>query len=158
MVRVSGQSHTLTQQITAGEKNEFNFIADEPVKLGGDNKGPTPYDLILSALGSCMSMTMFMYTRRKKWPLESVEIELDHNRIHAKDCEACETKSGMLDEIHVKIKLNGALSIEQREKIFSIAKRCPVHNTLTKEVVLRSSLEKAHNLEPLSAGVNLQSL
>lgn len=150
MIRVSGQANMLTQQITAGESGEFSFVADEPVRLGGSNKGPTPYDLILSALGSCMSMTMFMYARRKAWPLKGVEIELDHNRIHAKDCEDCETKIGMLDEFYVRVKLTGALSGEQREKIFSIAKRCPVHTTLTREVKLHDILERVSGAEPLN--------
>lgn len=141
MVRVSANSEALTQEIVLGEKSEFYLTADEPVNVGGRNKGPTPYELILSALGSCMSMTMFIYSQRKDWPLKNVEIELNHKRVYAKDCVECETKTGMLDEIDVRIKLTGDLTSDQRQSIFAIAKRCPVHNTLTKEVMIRNQLD-----------------
>ena len=80
-----------------------------------------------------------MYAERKGWPLDAVEVRLRHDRIHAEDCADCETESGMLDEIHMEIQLEGELDEAQRERLMSIALRCPVHRTLTSEVKIRST-------------------
>ena len=80
-----------------------------------------------------------MYAERKGWPLKAVEVRLRHDRIHAEDCADCETGSGMLDEIHMKIGLEGDLDEAQRERLMSIAQRCPVHRTLTSEVKIRTT-------------------
>jgi putative redox protein len=85
-------------------------------------------------------MTLALYARRKQWPLEGVSIELRHSRIHAKDCEECETKEGMLDRIERDIMLQGPLSAEQRQRLLEMADRCPVHRTLTSEINIRSRL------------------
>lgn len=117
---------TYTTQITT---ERHAFFADEPSPVG-DDQGPTPYELLLGALGSCTSMTLLMYARRKGWPLTGVQIELAHGRDHARDCEDCEEATSSLETIERRIHLEGELSDEQRERLMEIAKRCPVHKTL----------------------------
>jgi len=125
-----------TQRITAGE---HVFLADEPVSNGGGDAGPNPYDLLLSALGTCTAMTVRMYADRKGIPLERTTIRLRHDRIHAQDCEECETEKGLLSQITRDIHLEGDLTDDQRAKLMAIADRCPVHRTLTSEIVVRTN-------------------
>jgi len=113
--------------------SQHSIIIDEAKDVGGDGKGPDPYDLLLSALGGCTSMTIMMYARRKGWPLEGVQIKLNHEKIHAKDCDECELQEGKLDQISKTIFLHGNLTQEQKEKLLEIAQRCPVNRTLTTE-------------------------
>jgi putative redox protein len=129
-------SGTYTQQITLGH---HQLVADEPRPIG-DDAGPTPYDLLLAALGSCTSMTVRMYADRKGWPLEGVRVILRHSRIHAEDCATCETTKGWIDHIDRGIELTGELDDSQRERLLQIADRCPVHQTLTSEVDIATSL------------------
>jgi uncharacterized OsmC-like protein len=136
-VIVEGGATGLAQEIAAGR---HRLVADEPVEAGGTDAGPSPYELLLAALGSCTSMTLSMYARRKRWPLERVTVRLRHARIHAQDCAECETKEGMLDRIEREIALTGPLSGEQRERLLEIANRCPVHRTLVSEVDIRTRL------------------
>jgi putative redox protein len=110
------------------------LLADEPVAAGGGDTGPGPYDLLLAGLGACTSMTMRLYAERKSLPLERVTVTLSHSKIHAQDCAACETKSGMLDQIDRVISMEGALNADQRQKLMEIADKCPVHRTLTSEI------------------------
>ena len=110
------------------------FLGDEPTSVGGDDAGPTPYELLLAALGTCTSMTLRMYADRKGWPLGPVKVRLSHDRIHAKDCEACESTEGRVDRIVRELALPGDLSAEQRTRLLEIADRCPVHRTLESEV------------------------
>jgi putative redox protein len=110
------------------------LLADEPVAAGGGDTGPGPYDLLLAGLGACTSMTMRLYAERKSLPLERVTVTLSHSKIHAQDCAACETKSGMLDQIDRVISMEGALDADQRQKLMEIADKCPVHRTLTSEI------------------------
>jgi len=110
------------------------MLADEPVAAGGEDSGPGPYDFLLTALGTCKSMTMRLYADRKSLPLERATVTLNHSKIHAQDCAECETKEGMLDQIDVAIGLEGALDAEQRKRILEIADKCPVHRTLTSEI------------------------
>lgn len=127
---------TYTQEIIAGG---HRLIADEPRPFG-DDAGPSPYDLLLSALGACTSMTVRMYANKKGLPLEQVRVSLRHSRIHAQDCADCETKQGMVDHIDRDIELIGDLDDAQREKLLSIAERCPVHRTLTSSVHVSTTL------------------
>jgi putative redox protein len=129
-------SGTYTQQITLGN---HRLVADEPRPIG-DDAGPTPYDLLLAALGSCTSMTVRMYADRKGWPLEGVRVTLRHSRIHAEDCATCETTKGWIDHIDRGIELTGELDDSQRERLLQIADHCPVHQTLTSEVDIATSL------------------
>ncbi len=116
--------------------------ADEPLSVGGNDSGPTPYDFLLAGLGACKSMTMRMYAERKGWPLQRATVTLRHEKIHAEDCETCETETGKVDRIDTAISLSGDLTDEQRQKIFEIAERCPVHQTLKHEINLTAKLTK----------------
>jgi len=109
------------------------LILDEPKEVGGDDKGPSPYEVMLAALGACTSMTMLMYARKKGWDLQDVEIDLSHEKIHAEDCSTCETKTGRLDKITRDIRIRGNINDEQKNRLLEIAELCPVHKTLTSE-------------------------
>lgn len=109
------------------------LVVDEP-RPDGDDLGPSPYELLLAALGACTSMTLRMYARRKGWPLTEVQIELTHEREHLRDCEDCDEDDRQLDRITRRIHLEGALSDEQRARLIEIAQRCPVHRTLMSAV------------------------
>jgi putative redox protein len=107
---------------------------------GGTETGPTPYDLLLAALGSCTSMTIALYARRKQWPLNSVTIRLRHSRVHAEDCAACETHDAKLTVIDREIELDGPLDESQRARLLAIANRCPVHLTLGSRIDVKTRL------------------
>jgi putative redox protein len=126
----------LQQEITAGA---HRFLADEPLAAGGGDSGPNPYDLLLAALGACTAMTLRLYAERKALPLDRVTVRLRHGRIHAADCETCETREGMIDRIERAIALEGALDAAQRARLLEIADKCPVHRTLTSEVDIRTT-------------------
>ena len=116
-----------------------SFITDEPVAAGGEDAGPDPYTLMLAALGSCISMTLKLYARRKQWPLESVTVHLRQSRIHSKDCQECmQNQDGFVHRIERMVSLTGPLSEEQRARLQEIAHKCPVHRTLTSEIVIVS--------------------
>ena len=116
------------------------FIADEPVSYGGSDHGPTPYDLLLAALGTCTSMTIKMYADRKNIPLDSVRIEMEHSREHPEDCEDCDKKGVPIQSIDRAIELSGDLTEEQRQRLMEIADKCPVHKTLEGELHIYSTL------------------
>ncbi len=132
----------LQHEVTIGD---FKFIIDEPKDYGGDNKGPSPYKMLLAALGSCTSMTMLMYARRKAWDVQSIEIDLKHEKIQAEECENCETKAGKLDKITRYIKVKGNINEEQRQRLLAIAEKCPVHKTLTHESIIVDKIETSSN-------------
>ena len=133
-VAVRGDAGRFLQEVVSGK---HNLRADEPVSAGGSDAAPGPYDYLLIALGVCTSMTVGLYARRKQWPLENIIVSLRHSRIHAKDCEECDTKQGMLDQIDTEIELTGSLTAEQHAKLMEIAAKCPVHRTLTSEINIR---------------------
>jgi putative redox protein len=117
------------------------MVADEPVSMGGTNLGPAPYDYLMAGLGACTAMTLRMYSDRKEWPLDGVTVKLKHQKIHAADCETCETKEGKLDQIEREIELAGGLDDQQKQRLIQIADRCPVHRTLHSEIVIKTELK-----------------
>jgi putative redox protein len=113
------------------------LVTDEPVSAGGDGDGPDPYTLLLGALGSCVSMTVTLYARRKGWPLERVTVRLRQNRMHAKDCANCSPETeGFIHRIERSVTLEGNLTEEQRARLQEIAHKCPVHKTLTSPIMI----------------------
>ena len=134
-VVVSSESG-LAQEISSGK---HRWRADEPAPFGSDT-GPSPYELLLAALGACTSMTLRLYAQRKEWDLRRVTVRLQHSRIHAVDCMECETKEGFLDRIDLEIELSGNLDDPQKRRLLEIAEHCPVHRTLTSEINVRTSL------------------
>jgi putative redox protein len=125
----------LQNEVRYGENQ--TLIIDEPKDAGGDNAGPDPYTLLLSALGGCISMTVTLYARRKAWPLERVTVRLRQQRIHAKDCVECqESTEGFVHRIERSVTVEGDLTDEQRTRLQEIAHKCPVHKTLTSSIVV----------------------
>lgn len=129
----------LQVQIKAGN---HTLIADEPLGVG-DDAGPDPYALLLSSLGSCKVMTVLMYARKKGWPLEDVEVSLETYKIHARDCENCESDpDAMVSMIEAEISFSGDLTDEQIDRLGEISTHCPVHRTLTGEIKIKTKVNK----------------
>jgi putative redox protein len=135
-VVVSGSSGFL-QNISVGP---HLFQADEPIEFGGNDVGPTPYELFLAGLGACTGITLRMYADQKGWPLQDVRVRLAYSRIHAEDCKECDSSEAMIDHIEREIEFTGALSAEQRQRLLDIADKCPVHRTLTSKVQIHTTL------------------
>jgi len=112
--------------------------ADEPVGYGGQDSGPSPYEFLLAALGACTAMTMRMYATHKKLELTRVSVRLNHDKIHAEDCEHCETREGRIDRIERHLEIEGNLTEDQRNALLRIADRCPVHRTLHSEIDIQT--------------------
>ncbi len=129
-----------TSQVLA---SGHGLLLDEPLAVGGNNLGPTPYDYLLAALGGCTGITLRMYADRKGWPLDAVEVHLRHAKIHAQDCESCENADGRIDQITRELKLEGDLQPEERQRLMEIAEKCPVHRTLHNEINVVTDLISA---------------
>jgi uncharacterized OsmC-like protein len=136
-VVVRGSVAGFAQEITVGSHRLFS---DEPKSAGGNDAGPSPYELLAAALGACTSMTLGMYARQKHWPLASVTVRLRHSKVHPTDCANCESTEALLDRIDRDIELTGDLSEEQRAKLLEIADKCPVHRSLTKAIAIHTRL------------------
>jgi len=122
----------------------LTLVTDEPAELGGEGAGPDPYTLLLAALGSCVSMTVTLYARRKGWPLERVRVRLRQRRVHAKDCAECGSDSAdFIHHIERAVELEGDLTGEQHARLQEIAHRCPVHRTLTSEIAVTEMSEQS---------------
>jgi len=130
---------TYRTEIKAGR---HSLVADEPEDVGGDDDGPSPYDYLLAALGSCTGITLRMYADRKEWPLDETIVRLSHDRIHAEECKDSETEEGRVDHVTREIDVRGDLTDTQRERLFEIANKCPVHRTLHSEVNVKSMLRE----------------
>ncbi len=137
-MKITAKSSTNFQvRIKAGS---HEFIADEPLGIG-DDAGPDPYSLLLGSLAACTIMTVQMYARRKKWPLQDVELSLSTRKVHAKDCEDCESDpNARVDIIDRQIRFKGDLTPDQIDRLTNIASKCPVHRTLTSETVIRTEV------------------
>jgi uncharacterized OsmC-like protein/alpha/beta superfamily hydrolase len=127
----------LLQRVRAGR---HVLVADEPVVVGGEDAGPGPYEYLLAALGACTSMTMRLYAERKGIKADRFSIRLSHRKIYAEDCADCETKDGTIGEITRDITIEGDVPEDARARLMEIADRCPVHQTLTHEIKVRSRL------------------
>lgn len=123
--------------------NGHHIIADEPEPVGGGNLGPSPYDLLVSGLGACTCMTLRMYAARKKWPVDSISVGLQHQKIHVDECRNCETQDKRLDKIDLEIEIKGDLSPDQRKRMLEIAEKCPVHRTLHSEIATNTKLKES---------------
>jgi uncharacterized OsmC-like protein/pimeloyl-ACP methyl ester carboxylesterase len=134
----TGRTGYQTEIIADGHR----LLADEPIAAGGGGTGPNPYDLLLTALGACTSMTLRMYADRKGWPVEAILVRLRHNKVHATDCEQCETKQGKVDHIEREIEILGPVDSVQKQRLVEIAERCPVHRTLRGEIVVDTRLRE----------------
>ncbi len=140
VVVASTNDGRLTNAISIGGRH--NIRADEPVTYGGNDTGPTPYELLMSALGACKSMTMKLYADRKGFPMTGCKVTLKHDKIHAADCDECETEGGKIDDIDIEIEVFGDMDDDSRQRIADIADKCPVHKTLHSEVRVNSRMKK----------------
>lgn len=136
-VLVSGAEVRYVQNISVGH---HLLQADEPSEAGGRDAGPDPYELLLSALGACISITLRMYADRKQWPLKSVQVQLSYGRVYADDCATCDGELKLIDAIEVQLKLIGELSEDQRRRFKEISEKCPVHRTLTSPIQILTRL------------------
>jgi putative redox protein len=138
VVRSNTAQGKFVQDVLTGN---HQLVGDEPVASGGNDAGPSPYDFLLSALGTCTSMTVKMYADLKKIPLEQVVVTLHYDKIHAQDCANCESDTALIDHIDRKIEFIGAnLTDEQRDKLLAIANKCPVHRTLTSKIIITTEM------------------
>ncbi len=145
--KFSGEGQVIVHETKDGKFAQEIIIgdhvltADEPQAYGGNDQGPSPYDLLLAALGACTSMTLRMYADKNKMQLDNIIVKLKHEKIHAEACEDCEKNSdAKIDKILRLIELKGNLTAQQREKLLSIANKCPVHRTLTSNIHIETKL------------------
>jgi len=117
------------------------LVADEPESVGGQDLGPSPYDLLAAALATCTAMTLRIYADHKKLDLAAVGVRVRHDRVHEKDCEHCEEPGNRIDRLRREISLGGDLTAEQRKRLLEIADRCPVHKTLTNTIRIETREE-----------------
>ncbi len=125
---------------TAMKVGNHYMVADEPIEFGGNDYGPSPYELVSAGLSACTVMTVQMYVRRKGWPLENIEVHTSYGKSHAADCEDCESPNAKIDTFHRAIKLTGSLDDSQVKRILEIADKCPVHRTLHSETQVLTEL------------------
>ena len=136
-VIVHGDGVVFAQEIFAGS---HKLAADEPVSAGGTSSGPGPYEFLLAALGSCTSITVTMYARKKGWPLREVTVWLRHSKVYATDCADCDSRDAIIDQIARDIRFGGPLTAEERQRLLDIANKSPVHRTLTSTVSITTRL------------------
>ncbi|MDP1558514.1 MAG: alpha/beta fold hydrolase [Nitrosomonas sp.] len=134
-VVVREQNKLFTREVFT---ENHQFLSDEPVAMGGNDRGVNPYELLLAALGCCTSMTLRRYANHKKIQLQDIEVELMHDRVHADDCGSCEEQDQLIDKITRSITLTGDLDEKQRARLIEIAKLCPVHKTLVNQIQIET--------------------
>ncbi len=137
-VRVTEINHKFQCDVQTAS---HQWIADEPLKVGGDDRGPDPYQHLLAALGTCTVMTLRMYANLKKIPMDNVIVNLSHSREHGADCQSCDQDHPQVDVIEREIEFTGDLTAEQIEKLLVIADKCPVHRTLHNKIEVRTELK-----------------
>jgi len=138
VVRLGNEGYTTEIMI-----RKHGITADEPESVGGNDFGPSPYELVSAGLGACTAMTMQMYARRKKWDLQEVVVHLDHYKDYAQDMEAVvDKKPPKMDHFDRVIEMKGDLSAEQKTRLMEIADRCPVHRTMHSEVKVNTTLRE----------------
>lgn len=135
VARIDGSDGYYTEIATGAH----TMVADEPADYGGNDDGPSPYDLVAAGLAACSVMTMKMYAKRKSWGLQEAIVHVQHEKKHAEDCENCDENDVKLDHFMKSIEISGDLDEKQRKRLFEIASRCPVHRTLTSEIKIESS-------------------
>lgn len=140
VVRVSeAEASGFRQDIVVAGRHQL--VADEPVSMGGTDLGPSPYQLLAAGLGACTTMTIRLYADLKKIPLTHVSCDVSHDRCHAEDCSEGEKSHAKVDVFRRLIRLEGALTEDQRDALLAIADKCPVHKTLHGQAKIRTELE-----------------
>ncbi|STX39023.1 bifunctional alpha/beta hydrolase/OsmC family protein [Legionella feeleii] len=137
-VVVEEKDHIFTQRVYS---DDHQWLADEPEQAGGQNLGPDPYEHLLAALGACTAMTIRLVANKQQWPLDSVQVELSHARLHQKDCDECDDSTGYMETIKRTVTIKGKLSTSQKERLEQIADRCPVHKTLSQKIDIETKIE-----------------
>ena len=136
-VVVEGPTSGFRAEVTV---NGHRLTVDEPVPVGGTDTGPSPYEMLLAALGSCTAMTLRLYADRRQWPLKRAVVKLRHHKVHAQDCVDCPKKPAKMDVVDRVLVLEGPLDEAQRAKLVEIAERCPVHQTLGSAIQVNTTL------------------
>ncbi len=134
-IRLAGKGYT-----SEVKTPYHHLLADEPEEVGGDNLGPTPYDLLMAALGTCTAMTLKMYAQRKKWPLEEINVYLNHDKVHRTDGDNVEDNNSKVSRFTRNLRITGDLGEVQRNRLLEIANKCPVHRTLEDQIIIETFL------------------
>lgn len=132
-VRLFGESYTSEIKIPF-----HHLIADEPKEVGGENLGPTPYDLLMASLGACTVMTLKMYAQRKNWKLNEIVVYLDHDKVHQTDSSEFEKPGSKVNRFTRSLEIKGELTPEIKQRLLEIADKCPVHRTLKEEILIET--------------------
>lgn len=138
---------SLTAELTSGtvvtlSNGRHTWRADEPPEAQGTDVGPTPYEILLGALGACTCITLALYCRHKKIALKAVNASFEYDRIHADDCEDCDDDTtGFIDRVTTRVRIAGSFDDAQRKRLAEVAARCPVHKTLANGVKIRDQVE-----------------
>lgn len=126
------------QFTTSIQTKSHALIADEPLEVGGDDFGPSPYELLVAGLAACTTMTLKLYANRKKWDLKEVYVYLTHSKKHME--APGEASTNKIDFIEKKLKFVGNLTDEQRARLLEISAKCPVHRTLSNGIKFKTSV------------------
>lgn len=140
------EAQLLTRYQVTLSNGRHTWLADEPVSAGGEDTGPSPYDLLLASLAACKAITVQMYAQRKGWPVDGLQLTLSHRKVDAADAPEAGGQTAKVDLIEVALDFGEGLTPEQTARLKEISERCPVHRTLLGEIVIRSTM-----VEPVAA-------